>query len=861
MKAFPNKYNVQASETALKARWAEDDAFKWDADAPAETDYVIDTPPPTVSGALHIGHVYSYTQADIIARYMRMSGRNVLYPIGWDDNGLPTERLVEKVKKVRGGTMSREKFVALCKLVIPEYHQQFRDLFSRLALSVDWSREYQTISDESRAVSQMSFLDLYHKGLLERRLEPTLWDPADRTAIAQAEVEEIEREGKLNYIPFEIEGGGLEPAIIATTRPELIGACGGLMIHPDHPRAPELIGKNAISPLYGVPVPICAEDSVDPEKGTGIVMCCTFGDVTDINWWRTHKLPLRPVIDEAGRMKFDLPFGSDEWPSIDVESAKATTEALAGFKAEKAKAAMLELLAEKDLILKQETTHQVVPVAERSGHPLEIIVTPQWFIKTLEYKDKILEKSREIVWRPEYMRQRLESWVEGLKWDWSISRQRHFGVPLPVWYSQREGEEGKIIIASQDELPVDPTTTPPTGYTMDEVIGEKDVLDTWATSSISPQLNTRSITSEYARDYEVHKRQFPNALRPQAHEIIRTWAFYTIVKALHHEDCVPWQNIAISGWCLAGDGTKMSKSKGNIVDPIKLLDQYGVDAVRYWTGTSRLGQDTVLSENTLKQGKRLVTKMWNATKLAHMAMAAADEHGALKPTTPKADIASGAISHPLDQWLLSNLAETVKTATEHFENYEYAAAQRVIEDFFWRTYCDNYLEIVKRRTRFEGAPNQEEISAVLTLWHASDVIVRLYAPFTPYVTESLFDILHAQGEDDTASTVHARGMWPDLEAQADAGLFAEQGENFVQILSAARKVKSEAQVSMKTPASVLTISGEGSVADLIGDTETDLLAVTNAQAAQRGTAVDGAISAPTGDERFTIAMKLEPQSD
>jgi valyl-tRNA synthetase len=857
MKAFPDSYDAKASEEALKTRWAEEKAFQWDPAAPADSDYVIDTPPPTVSGALHIGHVYSYTQADITARYMRMSGRNVLYPIGWDDNGLPTERLVEKVKKVRGGTMSREDFVALCREVIPEYEQQFRDLFTRLALSVDWSREYQTISDESRTISQMSFLDLYHKGLLERRLEPSLWDPADRTALAQAEVEEIEREGKLNEIPFEIEGGG-EPAVIATTRPELIGGCGALMIHPDHPRAKELIGKRAISPLYHVPVPIIADEAVDPEKGTGMVMCCTFGDIQDINWWRTHQLPLRIVIDRAGKMIDELPMGTDDWPSLDAAAAREVVASLAGLKAEKAKAAILEILKEKGLLLAQKTTHQVVPVAERSGAPLEIIVTPQWFIKTLDYKDQILEKANEITWRPAYMKQRLESWVEGLKWDWLISRQRHFGVPLPVWYSKRAGEEGTLIVPGADELPIDPLTDLPKGYEAHEVEPERDVMDTWATSSVSPQLNTRAINEDYALDIESHRRQFPMALRPQAHEIIRTWAFYTIVKALHHQNTVPWTNIAISGWCLAGDGSKMSKSKGNVVDPIKLLDQYGVDAVRFWTGTSRLGQDTALSENTLKQGKRVVNKLWNATKLAHIALKAADDAGALDPKTVREDIASGAIFHPLDQWLLGRLAETVKTATENFENYEYAAAQRVIEDFFWRTYCDNYLEIVKRRTRFEGAPSPEEISACLTLWHATDTIIRLYAPFTPYVTDALYEILH--GDRDCApATVHARGQWPKGADQAEPGLNRANGEAFTAILSAARKVKSEAQLSMKTPASTLTVVGESDLSALIGDTLEDLLAVTNAKAATAGDAPADAKSALSSDERFTVALQLQPE--
>lgn len=857
MKEFPDKYKPAEAEAACTQRWAKDEAFKWDPQAPAETDYVIDTPPPTVSGALHVGHVYSYTQADIVARYFRMSGRNVLYPIGWDDNGLPTERLVEKVKKVRGGTMSREDFVALCKEVIPPYEQQFRDLFTRLALSVDWSREYQTISDDSRTISQMSFLDLYRKGLLERRLEPALWDPADRTAIAQAEVEEIEREGKLNQIPFAIEGGG-EPAVIATTRPELIGGCGALMIHPGHPRAKELVGRRAITPLYHVPVPIIADEAVDPEKGTGIVMCCTFGDVQDINWWRAHRLPLRIVIDRAGKMKDELEIGSDDWPSLDPDSAKATIELLAGLKAEKAKEKILELLKEKNLLLKQEATRQVVPVAERSGAPLEIIVTPQWFIKTLEFKEQILEKGREITWRPEYMRQRFESWVEGLKWDWLISRQRHFGVPLPVWYSRRPGEEGKIIVPGADELPVDPTSDLPRGYEAHEVEPERDVMDTWATSSVSPQLNSRAISEDFALDYETHKRLFPMALRPQAHEIIRTWAFYTIVKALHHEQTIPWRNIAISGWCLASDGSKMSKSKGNVIDPIKLLDEHGTDVVRYWTGTSRLGHDTALSPNTLAQGKRLVTKLWNAVKLAHMSL----EKVEIEAASPRADIEAGKITHPLDLWLLGRLSETVTRATEAFENYEYAQALRVTEDFFWRTYCDNYLEMVKHRTRFEGEPDAQERSALHTLHHASVTLIRLFAPFTPYVTDVLNDIMLGEPGKDTPS-VHARGAWPSAADQADPGSFREEGDRFVSILAAARKVKSELQVSMRAEVETLTVVGTdaGSLPELIGETGEDLRAVTNAQAvALAERAPQGDPSAVSPDERFTVALKMAPQT-
>lgn len=854
MKPIPERYELAKAESVWRARWAANEVFKWDPTLPPETDYVIDTPPPTVSGTLHIGHIYSYTQADIIARYFRMSGRNVLYPIGWDDNGLPTERLVEKVKKVRGSAMNRDAFVALCREVIPAYEDQFRELFSRLALSVDWSREYQTISDESRTISQLSFLDLYKKGLLERRLEPTLWDPADRTAIAQAEVDEVERDGTLNHIVFRFEGGG--EAIVATTRPELLGGCGALMIHPDDTRAKDLVGKRAISPLYNVLVPIIADERVDPEKGTGLVMCCTFGDVTDIHWWRKHDLPLRMVMDQAGVMLPEIPIGGEAWPSVDLESARVTMEALKGLKPEKARAVILERLADHGLLKEQVTTRQVVPVAERSGAALEIIVASQWFIKTLDYRDALLACGRSIVWRPASMRQRFETWVEGLKWDWSISRQRHFGVPLPVWYSKRPGEEGRVLIPSVQELPVDPTVDLPAGYSADEIERETDVMDTWATSSVTPQLVTRTINDEFGLDHPAHRRLFPMALRPQAHEIIRTWAFYTMVKALHHEHTVPWRNIAISGWCLASDGTKMSKSRGNVIDPVRLLDEHGSDVVRYWTGTSRLGQDTVLSPNTLQQGKRLVTKLWNAIKLAHISLSRAD----VRPTTPKSDIARGLITHPLDTWLLGRISEIVSQSTQAFDVYEYAQALRITEDFFWRTYCDNYLEMVKVRTRFDSEPTAQERSALLTLYHASAVLIRLFAPFLPYITETLNDVLDGM-VDQEVLTVHARNQWPKSADQADVTMSRNLGDAFVAIVAAGRKVKSELAVSLRAPVSTVTISSKVAslnvtdVKILMREVEEDLKAVLNAERIRWADAApQGEPAAASPDGRLAIAL-------
>lgn len=818
---FSQKYDAKKAEIDCQKKWGESDTYVWSPKRPASTDYVIDTPPPTVSGTLHIGHVYSYTQADIIARYFRMSGKNVLYPIGWDDNGLPTERLVEKVKKIRGGNMSRKEFVDICNEVIPKYEQDFRGLFSRLGLSVDWSREYQTISETSRAISQMSFLDLYHKGLVERRLEPSLWDPADRTAIAQAEVEEMEREGVLNYLEFKVEGNEA-PIEIATTRPELLAGCGAIMIHSSHPRASSLVGKRAITPLFNVAVPFIIDEKVDPEKGTGMVMCCTFGDITDIEWYKAHSLPLRIVIDGAGKIRSDIKFGTGEWSSETPEEGQNTINELAGLKVAAARDIIIEKLGTIGVLKKQDKTIQIIPIAERSGAPLEIIVTPQWFIKTLDFKDEILRLGREINWQPSHMFNRFSTWVEGLKWDWCISRQRHFGVPIPAWTSKRLGEEGKILLPHAEQLPVDPLTDLPDGYERDEVDAITDVMDTWATSSVTPNLISRSVSDEFGYEDTLFQRITPAQMRPQAHEIIRTWAFYTIVKSMHHHGSVPWKNICISGWCLAKDGSKMSKSKGNIIDPIKMIDDNGVDAVRYWTSTSRLGNDTALDPNTLKQGRRLVTKLWNAARLVESSLV-----GYQRDKTPAKVFNYSEFTdlHIIDQWMLSELFRSVSAATDSFKAYEYAQALSRIERFFWGTFCDNYLELVKWRIHSsEKELNCARESAQISLDFAMREILRMFAPFIPYITEVLFQNMYSL---DSENSVHEMGNWPSLHSS-----FANEDNNIdvvmPELMMAIRKLKSTMEVSVKqnigiVKLSVKNISDESLFVDkLISEVEHDI---------------------------------------
>jgi len=762
MKPLPKNYEHKEREKHWQRVWETSDVYHFRDDQPREKTFVIDTPPPTVSGLLHMGHIFSYTQADFVARYQRMSGKDVFYPMGFDDNGLPTERLVEKIKGVRGTGMPRAEFVALCKEVVKEAEDEFRALFKSTALSVDWRKEYQTINDDVRALSQASFLDLVAKGHAYRDFRPTYWDWVDQTAIAQAEIENKELPGTMNEIEFTLEDGS--PLLIMTTRPELLGACVAVMYHPENANAASYKDKHAIIPLFGVKVPMIADEAVEQGKGTGLVMCCTFGDDTDKEWWRKYNLPLKAILGKDGRLQSEI-------------------AELNGLKPKQANAKILELLQAAGKLKKQTPMTHSVKCAERSGTPIEIIPTEQWFVRITDKKEALKAKGAECHWHPDYMRVRLNQWIEGLREDWCISRQRFFGVPFPVWYSKREGEVGKAIYASPDQLPVDPLVDTPKGYGRDEVTPDMDVMDTWATSSISPQINAKSLKQN---------KLFPADIRPQAHEIIRTWAFYTIVKAHLHEDCVPWKNLMISGWCLASDKTKMSKSKGNVVTPVALIEEKGTDAVRYWASTSRLGADTAFSEDLLKIGRKLVGKIWNASQFAALNL----DKLKIKPTSAAKDVKNGLISEPLDLWILSRLHRTVHKATPEFERFEYSDARVAIEDFFWNDFCDNYLELVKARSYGEVPGNQQ--SALCTLYHCLNALLKLFAPFVPHVTEEIYSHLFA---DDYAKhgSVHARGQWP---VAADFPLDEKHelaGIAAVDILNVVRKAKSEASVSIKNP--------------------------------------------------------------
>lgn len=827
-------YNFKDIEPKWQDFWKKNKTYSWGPEKDQDNNFVVDTPPPTVSGHLHMGHIFSYTQTDFVVRYMRMIGKNVFYPVGFDDNGLPTERLVEKKKKIKASKMDRDEFISICKEVVASEEEDFRNLFKHIALSVDWEHEYQTISDQSRTISQMSFLDLIEKGQIYRDDQPILWDPIDQTSLAQADVEEKEAPSIMNEIIFKTEDG--EELKIATTRPELLPACVCVFYHPEDKRYQKLKGAFAISPLFNCKVPILEDDSVLMEKGTGLVMCCTFGDMTDVYWWKKHKLALKKLVNKYGKID-EFSFGDD---CLDSGSANAILDEIKGKKAKEAREIIINILKEKNLLTKQDEIMHNVKCAERSGGVLEIITAPGWFVKTVEHKEDLLKRSDEINWYPKFMKERLDNWIKSLSWDWCISRQRFFGVPFPVWYSKRAGEEGKPIFASPEQLPIDPLRDLPKNYSKDEVEPDLDVMDTWATSSVSPQLSSLGISEKFSIDKEKYQKLFPTDLRPQAHEIIRTWAFYTILKSHLHENKLPWKNMMISGWCLAEDKSKMSKSKGNIVDPKGLLEKYGSDVVRYWASTSRLGADTAFSEDIIKDGKRLVNKLWNASKFASMNFDKVSDFG----SSIEENIDSKRIFCVSDKWILGKLQNVVNEATESFQKFEYAIATEKIEEFFWKDFCDNYLEIVKVRSYNEDGKNDDgQVSAVLTLYWILNVLLRLFAPILPHVTEELFSKIF-----DSKDSVHSQNMWPK-KLTGDFQESVNQGDNIVAVLDMVRKFKAEKNLSIKAPLSKLSIDSSQKISE---DIMNDLLNVTATDLSLEPSEESEEIT--SGDLKITIAL-------
>ena len=826
----PEKPALEGLEQALAERWEREGTYRFDRRKTREQIYSIDTPPPTVSGSLHVGHVFSYTHTDIIARFQRMRGKEVFYPMGWDDNGLPTERRVQNYFGVRCDpslpydpdfmppdkpekhpiSVSRPNFIELCTRLTVEDEKAFEHLWRYLGLSVDWSMTYATIGADAQRVSQKMFARLLARNLAYQVEAPTLWDVDFRTAVAQAELEDREQPGAYHKIHFQ-KADGSGAVAIETTRPELIPACVALVAHPDDARYQPLFGTDVVTPLFGVKVPVKAHALADPEKGSGIAMICTFGDTTDVTWWRELRLPVRAVVQPNGTLG-PVTWGRPGWESVDAGKAQSAYDQLTGLSSKKAQAKIVELLRESgDLHGDPKPITHAVKFYEKGDRPLEIITSRQWFIKTIDYRDEFIKRGQAISWHPEYMRLRFENWVNGLNGDWCVSRQRFFGVPFPVWYPVLDNGSTDFdhpIVAEEARLPIDPSTDVPTGYREEQrgkpggFVGDPDIMDTWATSSVSPQLVTR-----WDNDADMFARTFPMDLRPQAHDIIRTWLFSSVVRAHFENHSVPWTHAAISGWVLDPDRKKMSKSKGNVVTPLGLLEEYGSDGVRYWAARGGPGVDTAFDVGQMKIGRKLAMKVLNVSKFVL-----------------SGEQQDGAVIEPLDRGMLQNLAALVDEATAELDNYEYAKALAKIESFFW-DFCDNYVEAAKSRKYGDfGAEAAASASTAMRL--ALSVLLRLLAPYLAFACEEVWSWTNS-------GSIH-RASWPIREevirvSGTDAG--AQQAVMHVtDALNAIRKGKVDQKVSIGTPVQeVVYQAGEDAIACL-RLVERDLKAASRADA-------------------------------
>lgn len=781
---LPKRYKPRESEPRWQRYWQESGIFRYDPDSRKPV-YSIDTPPPTVSGKIHMGHVFSYVQAEAMARYHRMRGMEVFYPFCFDDNGLPSERFTERERDVRAQDMPRRKFVEMCLEVTKGAEAMFRDLWTRFGFSCDWDLLYTTIDPWVQRISQRSFLDLHSRGLVYRKESPTLWCPECRTAVAQAETEDSQQPSVFHDLVFPLaDGSGVIP--IATTRPELLPACVAVFVNPADPRWCGLAGKKASVPIFGHEVEILSDARVDMEKGSGVVMCCTFGDTTDIEWWQEYGLDSRIVLDSRGHMNGLAGF-------------------LEGMYWKKARKVLVEKLIEEGFRRDGKDIEHAVNVHERCGTPLEYLVGKQWFIRILDQKDELLEKGSAVRWYPSHFKVRFDHWVENLKWDWCISRQRYYGVPFPVWYCRECGEP---VFAGEEQLPVDPLEDSPAGPCpscgSSDFTPESDVMDTWATSSLTPQINAK-----WGEEDE-RSGLMPMSLRPQAHDIIRTWAFYTITKAHLHDDDIPWRDVMISGHALNPSGEKMSKSKGNVAgDPLLALEQYSADELRYWSCSSKLGSDVLFSQEVLGDGRRLVTKLWNAVRFAASRLEGYDP--SLAPEI-----------RPYDRWILSSFTEAARRATAGMEEYEYSQAMDRTEHFFWKTLCDNYLEIAKKRLYSEDDPEGRS-SAQHALYRVLYGCLRLFAPVLVHVTEELYQEIFRPGEGHVS--LHT-SPWPEPEYMDDRAL--EYGNMSLRLIEEARKFKSESSLSMAAPLDRLEVTAPGKDLEGLREFEDDLLSVTRA---------------------------------
>jgi len=847
--AVPDKPVLEGLEAKWDAHWEASGIYRFDDSRPRGEVFSIDTPPPTVSGSLHVGHVFSYTHTDIIARHRRMAGQAVFYPMGWDDNGLPTERRVQNyygvrcdpslpydgafapppdagrpsaVAKRRTIAVSRPNFIELCEELTASDEQAFEDLFRRIGLSVDWTRTYATIDAHCRRVSQLAFLENLERGEAYQIEAPSLWDVTFQTAVAQAELDDREVPGAYHKLRFAGTGGDSD-VWIDTTRPELVPSCVALVAHPDDGRYQPRFGSTVLTPVFDVEVPVLAHPLADPEKGTGIAMICTFGDTADVTWWRELNLPVRTVIGRDGR------FAADPPAAIESPAGRAAYARLVGKTAAAARTEIAAVFAESgDIDGEPRPITHPVKFFEKGDKPLEIVSSRQWYIRNGGRDDNLrqalIDRGIEMNWVPGYMRARYESWIAGLSGDWLISRQRFFGVPIPLWYrldADGSTDWDEPIQPPAEALPVDPSSDCPGGYGESQrgrpggFMGDPDVMDTWATSSLTPQIATGWRTDE-----ALHASTFPMDMRPQAHDIIRTWLFSTVVRAHFDAGTVPWHNCALSGWILDPDRKKMSKSRGNVQVPTDLLERYGADAVRYWAACGRPGTDTAFDEQQFRIGRRLAVKLLNASKFV-LRFADLDDEAALEVERCERALGTGLhtgavpaeVTEPLDCSMLHRLAGLVDEASRALDAFDYARALERTESFFW-AFTDDHIELAKARAYGEHG-TAAAVSARLSLRAALRVLQQLFAPFMPFVAEEVWSWWHA-------SSVHA-STWPESSrlraAAGNAGPLP--GTVAAAVLGEVRRAKSEAKRPLRTEVLRATVTDTPEriavLADVAGD--------------------------------------------
>ncbi|MDO8740061.1 MAG: valine--tRNA ligase [Candidatus Woesearchaeota archaeon] len=786
---LPQNYSFKEAEKKWNEYWEKEGIYKFDPNDEKREIYSIDTPPPTVSGKMHLGHAFSYSQQDFVVRFHRMLGKNVFYPFGTDDNGLATIRLIEQEKKVKDVALGREGFINLVletleKELRPSYLQDWK----RIGISCDWSIFYTTIDKHCQKISQKSFIDLYKKGREYRKRTPFFWCPECQTAIAQVEMKDSEQDSQLIYMKFDTTIK--KQIIIATTRPELMGACVMVHVHPDDERYKEFIGAEAIIPFYNRKVPIKANRDVAMDFGSGAVYHCTFGDMDDVVWLEREKIPAIEIENKDG--------------TLNEKAGKYK-----GMAIKRARSAVTDDLKKEERIEKIEPIRHVVNVHERCGTDIEILTTDQWFIKYLDLKDEMIKWGNALNWHPEYMKVRYENWVHGLKYDWCISRQRFFGVPFPLWYCRKCNE---VILAEEKQLPVDPLKdNPPVKKCpkcgCDEFIPEKDVLDTWATSSLTPRLAIELMPEK------IQKRLYPMSLRPQAHDIITFWLFNTVVKSQLHYKINPWKDVMIAGHAQDPHGKKMSKSKGNVVEPQSLVDKYGADCLRFWAAGSKLGEDLPYQEKDLVTGQKFTIKLWNASKFCFIHLEKYEKGKNIK-------------LEMIDRWLLSKLNKIIKNATESFNEYEYSKTKAETENFFWHVFCDYYLEIIKDRLYNVGTYSKDAVeSAKYTLYMSLLTILKLMAPIMPFITEEIFQTYFADKEK--AKSIHI-SEWPECDKKLIDENAEKIGELVCYAVEAARQAKSEKKISLKEPVKKMILRGKISKEDF-KKVEKDIIATAKVQ--------------------------------